>query len=74
MLAPVVRMRDLDVGPRASSNATHARDMQPKIAPEVWFTHSQNAAPSAANETPGMINRNIHQRLDHTMTDSKSRK
>lgn len=73
-LAPVVRIRDLAVGPSANSNITHARDMPVKIAPAVEFAHNQSEAPSAPSNMPGIIGRNSHKRLGQTATDSKSRK
>jgi hypothetical protein len=74
IVAPVVRRRELAVGPSASSNATHARAKPLKISPATAFAHSQSETPRAAPTTAGTINRHSHQRLGHTITYSRSRK
>src|SRR5260370_479553 len=74
MVAPVVRMLDLAVGPSASSNPAHARATLEKIAPAVEFTHCQRETPRAASSTAGIIRRHSHKRLGQTIMYSKSRK
>src|SRR4029077_12093864 len=74
MVAPVVRMLDLAVGPSASSNPAHARATLEKIAPAVEFTHCQRETPRAARSTAGIIRRHSHKRLGQTIMYSKSRK
>src|SRR5579862_572711 len=74
LLAPVVRTREPAVGPSASSSKTQAAAIPMKIAPAVEFVHCHRAAPRAANSTPGIIRRNSHERLGHTIMLSRSRK
>lgn len=71
-LAPVVRIRVRDVGPHASSRATHARPRPPNIAPAVAFAHAHSEAPIAARSTAGIVTRSSQSWLGQTTTDSKS--
>ena len=73
-VVPVVRMLDRAVDPSASSSAIHARAMLQKTMPAVEFTHTQNAAPTAASTAAGTIKRHSHKRLGQTTIYSKSRK